>query len=201
MSLSCERLDEICDDIRRNHHTTLPIVVESLLSNYIDHEDSKRLAERGPHIAELLATHPHAGDGVDQWAEDHTITACQGAAESLLLASRTEEWAASATNAKSAKLEVAEGWSLRDTARRLKQHSTPLWRVLEGVVKRPGVELNLDEAIGTRAGEADQAAGDVDGQVDVEYEATYKHESGAPSRNASILMIVGDPSSKRTRSS
>jgi hypothetical protein len=195
MSPSCDQLDEIRDDIRRNHYTTLPIGVKSLLSNYINHTDSKRLAEHSPQIAELPMTHPYAGDGVDQWAENYTTATCRGAAESLLFASRKEDCAASATNAKSARLDVVKGWSLCNTTHHLKQHGALLRQVLEDVVKQPGVELNLDKAIGLQAGETDQAPGNVNGQVDGEYKAIYKYNSGTQSRSASILTVVSGSSS------
>jgi hypothetical protein len=188
MSLSRERLDEICEDIRHTHKTTIPIVVESLLFNHTEHDNSKKLAEHGLQITELLATHPNASGDLDQWAEDCTIAACHGAAKSLLLTPRREDWAANATSMRDGKLGVVEGWSLNESARRLKQYGALLWQVIEGVVKRPGIAVRFDETV--EHTKEQEPAQNGNGQVDIEYKATHKHTSQAQSCDASLLMIV-----------
>jgi hypothetical protein len=194
MSLSRERVDDICANLRTSYGTTLPDVVLSTLINHPDHEDSQSLVSRSPAIAHHLLLHPHAKGEINGWAEQHTIATCRLAVDNLLRASKGEEWAPSATSAKEAKLDVAEKWSLRAAATRMRDYGRPLWNILTGILGRPGVEVELDIGVGDEAmpkpddrGTGQQNTGTAQ---DVDYEPTHKLVSQQKSRGAELLIVV-----------
>jgi hypothetical protein len=198
MALSRERVDDICHDLHENHGTTLSDVVLSALVNHPEHEHTKGLIARSSAIAFNMSAHPDADGELDKWAQSRTVTTCRTALDHLVRASRSKAWGAT-TSATAANIDVVERWSLRNTARQMRTYGEPLWNVLTGIFARPGVTINLDEAVGeetaTHSEESRTANADVEG---LDYEPTHKLESEGVNRGAEVIMIVSVSSSQRS---